>query len=395
MSHSTGWAGPSHVPSTDGAARAARVPAAERTVRGLLESVDVGVDGGRPWDLRVHDPRLFERLLAGGSLALGESYMDGWWDCERLDELIERLLGGGIEERVRASARALWVALRSRLVNVQRGQRAFTVARRHYDLGNDFFRRMLDRRLTYSCGYWRQAGDLDAAQEAKLDLICRKIGLEPGQTVLDIGCGWGSFAGFAAERYGACVVGVTVSREQARYAQARYGGLPVEVRVQDYRDVEGTFDHIVSVGMFEHVGHRNYRTYMETAERCLRPDGRFLLHTIGRNRTGADIDTWIEKYIFPNSMLPSARQITDAAEGLFVLRDWHTFGADYVPTLMAWLGNCERLWDAGGGPREERFRRMWRYYLLASAGGFRADHCQLWQVLFSKRGCPGMPAAVR
>lgn len=378
-----------------GPSRRAQVSPAERFLRELLETVDVRIDGDRLWDLRVHDRSFFDRILAGGSLALGESYMEGGWDCEQLDGFFHHVLSGRLQGKLRTSARALWAALRARVVNLQKGRRAFAVGRRHYDLGNEFFRAMLDTRMTYSCGYWKEAGTLDVAQEAKLDLICRKIGLQAGQRILDIGCGWGSLAGFAAERYGARVVGVTVSPEQVRYAQERYAGLPVEICLRDYRDLRQTFDHVVSVGMFEHVGLKNYRTYMETVARCLSPEGRFLLHTIGRNRSVADIDPWIEKYIFPNSMLPSARQITDATEGLFVLRDWHAFGEDYDPTLMAWHDNCERNWKAGSRTPEERFRRMWRYYLLSCAGSFRADDNQLWQILFSKPGCRSGNATVR
>lgn len=378
-----------------GLSRSARVSPAERFIRELLEMVDVRIAGDRPWDLQVHSPGFFDRVLAGGSLALGESYMEGVWDCEQLDQFFHRVLSGRLENKLRTSARAFWSAARAMAVNLQKGRRAFTVGRRHYDLGEEIFTAMLDRRMTYSCGYWKKAATLDEAQEAKLDLICRKIGLRAGQSVLDIGCGWGSFAGFAAERYGARIVGVTVSRNQARYAQKLYAHLPVEIHLRDYRDIRETFDHVVSVGMFEHVGCKNYRTYMETVARCLSPEGCFLLHTIGRNRSGVNFDPWIEKYIFPNSMLPSARQITDAAEGLFVLRDWHAFGEYYDPTLMAWHANCERSWETGALALEKRFQRMWRYYLLVSAGSFRSDHNQLWQVLFSKIGCRRAETAVR
>lgn len=362
---------------------------------GLLEDAGVHLDGSRPWDLRVHDRGLFRRVLTGGSLALGEAYMDGAWDCERLDEFFCRVLSGGLEEKVGRSARAAWMTLKARLTNRQKGRRAFVVGKRHYDLGNEFFRHMLDERMTYSCGYWKAAKSLEEAQEAKLELLCRKLGLEKGQRLLDVGCGWGSLAGYAAERHGVEVMGVTVSAEQARFAAERYAGLPVEVRVQDYRSVRDTFDHVVSVGMFEHVGAKNYRTYMEVVDRCLRPGGRFALHTIGRHRSSTDVDPWIEKYIFPNSMLPSAAQITAAAEGLFALRDWHAFGHDYDPTLLAWHENFERSWPRVRDGLDERFRRMWRYYLLASAGSFRADDNQLWQIVFTKPGSGGCGVGAR
>ncbi len=368
----------------------------------LLEPAGIEIDGTRPWDLRVHRPELFSRLFAEGSLGLGESYMDGWWDCERLDELFARVLAARIDRRVR-SWRQVIPYLRARLSNRQSRRRAFRIGRHHYDIGNDLYRRMLDRRMIYSCGYWRRAETLDAAQEAKLELVCRKLGLEPGMRVLDVGCGWGGAAGFAAERYGVEVVGITVSEEQARLAREtardRSEAAPVEIRLADYRSLtperDGTFDRIYSLGMFEHVGVKNYRTFLEVTRRLLAGDGLFLLHTIGGNRSVTQTDPWIDRYIFPDSMLPSARQITTAAEGLWVLEDWHNFGADYDRTLMAWHDNFERAWQELAGAYDERFHRMWRYYLLSCAGSFRARRNQLWQVVLSPRGVPGGYVAAR
>lgn len=354
----------------------------------MLDAAGVSIDGERPWDMRVHDSRTFARALGRGSLGLGEAYMDGWWDCPRLDQLFDRLLRANLDRSVRPRT-LLWHALKGRLMNVQAPRRAFEIGRHHYDVGNDLYERMLDRRMTYSCGYWAGAADLDEAQEAKLDLVCRKLDLRPGQRVLDIGCGWGGAAAFAAERYGVEVVGVTVSEQQVHYAAERFGHLPVEVRLQDYRNVDETFDRIFSIGMFEHVGHKNYRTFFEVARRCLKPDGLLLLHTIGGNRSTTRTDPWIAKYIFPNSMLPSAAQITRACEGLFVLEDWHAFGADYDPTLMAWHDRFERAWPDLADRYGERFRRMWRYYLLSCAGSFRARKNQLWQLVLSPHGIRG------
>jgi len=350
----------------------------------LLSFAGVSIGGSRPWDMHVNDPGLFDRVVAKGSLALGEGYMEGQWECDSLDGLFHRVLSARLDERVGKSFRELWMLIRSLATNAQKGRRAYKVGEYHYDIGNDFYMGMLDVRLAYSCGYWSDAESLDASQEAKLDLICRKIDLKPGDKVLDIGCGWGSFAGYAAEHYGAKLVGITVSAEQAKYANERYKELPVEVRLQDYRHLAERFDHIVSVGMFEHVGHKNYRTYMELAERCLNDEGNFLLHTIGRNVSSKSVDPWIEKYIFPNSQLPSPAQITAAVEGLFSIRDWHSFGRDYDPTLMAWHKNFEWNWDDIKGGLDQRFKRMWRYYLLSCAGSFRADDNQLWQILLSK-----------
>lgn len=371
---------------------------ASEAVRERMGEADVIVDGDRPWDIQVHENAFFERVLAGGSLALGESYMDGWWDCEALDRFFDRVLSAGLHRRVRRTPRIAWTAFRSWLANRAFRFKAYEVGERHYDIGNDLFSRMLDRRMNYSCGFWENAGDLDAAQEAKLEMICRKLELEPGMRMLDIGCGWGALCRYAAEFHGVEAVGVTVSAEQAEIAERNGVGLPVTILRKDYREVEERFDRVVSVGMFEHVGVRNYRTYMKTVHRCLRPGGLTLLHTIGGNQSVKSCDPWISTYIFPNSMLPSARQIAAAAEGLFVLEDWHSFGPDYDRTLMAWHDNFEDHREYVLRVYGERFCRMWRYYLLSCAGAFRARTNQLWQIVFSREGVrqgwrvrPGLP----
>jgi len=364
----------------------------QRRVADLLESADVRIGGSRPWDLQVHDSHFYARVLGQGSLGLGESYMEGWWDAESLDGFLFHVLKARLEQRVH-SAGELWDALRARLLNLQSRNRAREVGERHYDLGNDLYAAMLGRRLVYSCGYWTQADGrvldgLDAAQEAKLDLICRKLRLKPGMRVLDIGCGWGEALKFAAERYGVSGVGITISKEQADYARELCAGLPIEIRLQDYRELREPFDAVLSVGMFEHVGVKNYRGYFEVAQRCLPPGGLFLLHTIGTNRSVNHTDPWIGRYIFPNSMLPSTAQIAQAVEGLFVIEDWHNFGTDYDRTLQAWRDNVERGWPPD--PRyDERFRRMWRYYLGASMATFRTRNSQLWQVVLSNGGVKG------
>ncbi len=368
---------------------------AGRLGREILESAGIAVNGDRPWDLRLRDERFFGRVLAGGSLALGESYMDGWWDCDALDELVRRILANDLQEKVRPSLKVLALWLKATLVNLQSRGRAYNLGRRHYDLGNDLYRLMLDRGMNYSCGYWKRATNLDDAQADKLELICRKIGLEKGMKVLDIGCGWGGFARHAAERHGASVVGITVSKEQAELARELCGSLPVEIRLQDYRDVDQRFDRIVSIGMIEHVGVKNYRRYMEVASRCLAPDGLFLLHTIGGTVSSSIPDPWSEKYIFPDSMLPSMRQLAAAAEGLFTIEDVHSFGHYYDPTLLAWNRNFTEGWPRIAGRYGERFFRMWRFYLLSSAGSFRARHIQLWQLVLSPLSSPRVYQSIR
>ena len=369
-------------------------------VEELLATADVRVDGERPWDVQVHEPRFFARVLAQGSLGLGESYMDGWWDAPSLDGFLYQLLHAGVDEHVHSLGDVL-AGLKARVVNMQSMRRSFTVGRRHYDLGNDLYSAMLGQRLVYSCAYWRDAtgmplDDLDAAQEAKLDLVCRKLDLGPGLRVLDIGCGWGEALKFAAERYGVSGVGVTVSKEQAEYARRLCEGLPVEIRLQDYREVDERFDRAFSIGMFEHVGVRNYETYFETARRCLEPrNGLLVLHTIGGNHSVRHTDRWIAKYIFPNSMLPSAEQITQSVEGRFVIEDWHNFGTDYDRTLQAWRDNLDAAWASLPPQYDQRFRRMWRFYLCASMATFRSRRAQLWQVVLSPEGVPGGYVAPR
>ena len=369
-------------------ARRARGPAWQRLAR-LLREADVELDGTRPWDLRLHDASVPRRVLLRGSLGLGESYMDGHWSCERLDEFFHRLLRANLADRVHALG-GFWYGLRTRLFNLQTRARAWQVGQAHYDLGNDFYAAMLDARMTYTCAFWAGADSLDAAQEHKLDLVCRKLQLQPGMRVLDIGCGWGSFMQFAAERYGVRCVGVTVSAQQAALGRQRCAGLPIEFRLADYRTLDEPFDRIVSLGMFEHVGKKNHETYMKVLRRCLHPWGLALLHTIGRNEAGHGTDPWIHRYIFPNGELPTIAQIGRACERRFVVEDLHNFGADYDRTLLAWHANFARAWPRFAPRLGERFERMWRYYLLACAGTFRARDVQVWQWLLSLPGRPGV-----
>jgi cyclopropane-fatty-acyl-phospholipid synthase len=354
-----------------------------RLVERMLDGADIRIDGDRPWDPQVHDDRLYRRVVTAGTLGLGEAYMDGWWDCDALDELVARVQRVGTAPRLAAPVERAR-QLQATVVNRQTKRRARVVGERHYDVGNDLYARMLDRRMIYSCGYWKSAADLDEAQEHKLQLIATKLGLEPGMRVLDIGCGWGGAAQYVAERHDCEVVGVTISAEQAELARRRCAGLPVDIRLQDYRDLDEPFDRIFSIGMFEHVGARNHATYMRVCRRLLRdPDGLTLVHTIGGNRSTHATDPWFERYIFPNSMLPSASQIAGAAEGVLSLADWHDFGPDYDPTLMAWHANVDAAW-VDLPDYDERFRRMWRFYLLSSAGSFRAGNLRLWQIVFSR-----------
>lgn len=357
----------------------------KRRIESLLAEADVRINDDRPWDIQIHDERFYRRALLQGSLGVGEAYMDGWWDAEDLDGMITRIYNVGSDEKV-IGLGALVDKTRSRILNLQSRRRSFDVGERHYDLGNDLYEAMLGKRLVYSCAYWKEADNLDAAQEAKLDLVCQKLGLEPGMRVLDIGCGWGESLKFAHERYGVEGVGVTVSEQQADYARTLCEGLPIEIRLQDYRELNEPFDHIFSIGMFEHVGVKNYRDYFKVARRCLDNDGLFLLHTIGSNKSDTITDPWTVRYIFPNSMSPSAVQITNALEELFVIEDWHVLGNDYDLTLQAWRDNVEQAWPSLDDRYDERFQRMWRLWLHGAMATFRSRRAQVWQIVLSPRG---------
>jgi len=362
---------------------------AKQVVQKIFAQADIAVDGSRPWDIHVHNDDFFSSILAGGSLALGESYMDKWWRCAALDQFFDRILRARLDKQTQKEKHMLAAVLKARIINAQSRSKAYIIGQRHYDIGNRFFAHMLDKRMNYSCGYWEKATTLDEAQEAKLDLICTKLLLKPGMTVLDIGCGWGGFARWAAEKCAVKVLGITVSREQMKYASEYCRALDVEVALQDYRELKESFDRIVSIGMFEHVGPKNYTTFFKAVRRCLKPDGLFLLHTIAGNTSVHLTDPWISKYIFPNSALPSAKQIASASEGLMVIEDWHSFGQYYDRTLMAWYRNFTKNWERVKDRYDNRFYRMWSYYLLSCAASFRARRNQLWQIVFSPKGRRG------
>lgn len=365
------------------------------TAQDLLSLAKININGTNPQDMKVHNESLYKNVLTTGNLGLGEAYMSKWWDCDRLDIFFDQVLSAQLDQKIKKDKKILLQLLLAKIFNLQSTKRAFIIGEKHYDNGNDLYENMLDKRLTYTCGYWKDAQNLDQAQEAKLDLTCRKLGLKPGQRILDIGCGWGSFVKYAAEKYGVKAVGITVSKEQKKLADNLCQGLPIEIRLQDYRDVNEKFDHIASLGMIEHVGYKNYNTYMQTAHRCLKDNGLFLLHTIGGNKSVTSTDAWMNKYIFPNSMLPSIKQLAKSIEGLFVLEDLHNFSADYDKTLMAWYKNFKTNWDKIKNNYDERFYRMWKYYLLSCAGTFRARKNQLWQIVLSKNGVPGGYTSIR
>jgi cyclopropane-fatty-acyl-phospholipid synthase len=367
-----------------------------KTVQDILALAGVEINGSNPWDIAVHNDGFYRKVLTEGELGIGESYMDNWWDAGKVDELIFKIVSARLEEKVRLKFSIILKILSARIINLQSKRRAFIIGEKHYDMGNDLFSLMLDKRMNYSCAYWKDTDNLEKAQEDKLELICRKILLEPGMRILDIGCGWGAFGKYAAEKYKAEIVGITVSKEQVELGRKLCEGLPVEFRLMDYRDLDEKFDRIVSVGMIEHVGYKNYRSFFEIASRCLNDNGLFLLHTIGNIKSEKSIDPWTDKYIFPNGILPSVAQIGKAIEKLFVMEDWHNFGKDYDKTLMAWYENFEMNWDKIKDKYSDRFYRTWKYFLLSAAGSFRTGiKNQLWQIVLSKNRVAGAYRSVR
>ncbi|HIH25734.1 MAG TPA: cyclopropane fatty acyl phospholipid synthase [Nanoarchaeota archaeon] len=360
----------------------------------ILALADIKINGSRPWDIKVNSDEFYNMVFAHGSLGFGESYMDGLWDCKKLDELINKIFLAKLNKKV-VPFSLIFPGLKAKLLNMQTKSKSKIVAEQHYDLGNDFYSAMLGNSMQYTCAYWKNAKTLDQAQFNKLDLVCKKLNLKKGDKVLELGCGWGYLAKFMAENYGCEVTAYNISEEQVKFAKGLCKGLKVNIVKADYREAEGVFDKVVSIGLCEHIGYKNYRVFMELADRCLKPHGLFLLHTIGGSRSVTHTDPWIEKYIFPNSMLPSVKQLSSAMEDLFVMEDWHNFGAYYDRTLLAWNDNFEKNWPKFKDQYGEKFYRMWKFYLLSCAASFRCRKNQLWQIVLSKDGISNGYTSVR
>lgn len=361
----------------------------ERTVRELLAPAGVTVNGSEPWDIRVHRESFFRRALHG-SLGFGESYMDGDWDCEQLDELVARLTRARLWERVRSDARTLLHVAAARTMNIWSRRSVSRKVAPHYNLGNDLFETILDtEHMAYTCAYFRdEHTTLEEAQTAKIELVCDKLDVQKGTRLLDIGCGWGGLAKYAARHRGAEVVGVTLSRDQAELGSERCRGLPVEIRTMDYRDVHGSFDRVASVGCLEHVGHRNHRTYFQKIHDCLPERGHAVVQTIGTDETAPLVGGFIDKYVFPLVNPPSIEQIGKAINGLFVLEDVQNIGPHYDPTLMEWNRRFQAAWSRleprYGHLLGGRFRRMFEFYLMGCAGYVRGRGAQVWQLVLAK-----------
>ena len=365
---------------------------AKDKIRELLALANITLNGPDPWDIQVHDERFYQRALGHGSVGVGESYMDGWWDAADLNEFFYRIHRADLSKHVR-SLELIWLGVKSAVFNLQRKSSSKQVARQHYDIGNDLYHVMLDRNMQYTCAYWKNADNLDDAQESKLHLICRKLHLRPGMRVLELGGGFGGLGRFMAKEYGCEVVIYNISRAQVKFGREFCADLPVRIEEKDYREAiheKAHFDRVAAIGLCEHIGYRNYRPFLQLVRAKLKDTGLFLLHTIGSNYSRTSTDPWIDKYIFPNGMLPSVTQLGRAMENLFVVEDWHNFGPDYVKTLMAWWKNFETRYCTLDKTRyDQRFFRMWKLYLMMSAAGFRSRRMQLWQVVMSTGAITG------
>lgn len=359
---------------------------AEADMRALLARAGVAVGGGRPWDIRVSNREFYRRALTGGSLAVGESYADGWWEADRLDEVFHRIFKAGLHARFTPDPWNRWRTMAGRFLDFRTRVRCRKAAGVRDGLGNDLFQAMLGKRMSCTCAYWKDARSLDDAEDAKLELVCRKLELKPGMSVLDLGCGWGAFARYAAERHGVSVTGVNIAAEQVALGRELCKGLPVALRVQDYRDVRGRFDRVVSLGLMEQIGPRGCRAYMAAAAQCLKADGIALIHTIGRNVPASGGDPWFDGGVLPGGETPTLSRLAGAMEGHFVVEDVHNIGPHYDPTLLAWHDSLARRWPELRGKYGDRLYRTLKFSLLSAAGSFRARRSQLFQIVMTRPG---------
>ena len=356
----------------------------------LLASADIHLNGSRPWDIQINHPQMLTRLLKQGGLGLGDSYMDGWWECQAIDLMLERAMRGRLHEQLQ-TPRAWWESFKGHLRHSDSEGPSRIVGRMHYQVGNPVYQAMFDPYMTHSCAYWVDgAQTLEEAQLANLEMICRKLQLKPGMRVLDLGCGWGSFMRYATERYGVSVLGLTHSDEQLKLGQQLARSLPMQFELTDYRqcnpESKSRFDRIVSIGLFDQLGQKDFSAFFQTAKRSLKDDGWMLLQTQGKSPNSGLLDGWDDKHIHAPGYVPRLDEVTQASEAHFVVEDVHNFGADYDRTLQHWHQRFEMAWPQLRLSHDERFYRMWRFHLLSSAASFRTRHKQMWQLVLSPKG---------
>jgi cyclopropane-fatty-acyl-phospholipid synthase len=363
-------------------------------VEEILDAAEIEINGSAQDSIQIHNPNFYKRVVQFRELGLGESYMDGWWECQAMDQMLTKLLNSDVHKRLKLSIPILWHFAKSILLNRQTLTKAAANAKFHYNIGNDLYERMLDREMVYSCAYWDGSPDLEAAQIAKMDLICRKLKLEPGMKLLDIGSGWGGFLRYTVKNYGVVGTGISPADQQIILAKEKSRGLNIEFQQLDYRKLTGKFDRIVSIGMMEHVGPKNYKTFFQKCEDLLEPNGMMLHHTITANTPTNSTNPFFDKYIFAGGILPSLTGLARSSEGKFIIEDVHNFGPDYDKTLMQWYKNINAKWSEI--PQYDlRFRKMWNFYLLASAAAFRSRSIQLLQAVFRPPHAAGKYLSVR
>jgi cyclopropane-fatty-acyl-phospholipid synthase len=359
----------------------------QRVIESILEPQDIHINGNRPWDMVVRDERVFRDIVTRGSLGLGNAYTQGWWDSPALDEWMYRVSQSPALRSARTLTHIIPNALATAsefLYNTQSLPRSQHVLKKHYELNLPLFANMLDPLMQYSCAHFGNTKTLPEAQVEKLDLIARKLEISERDTLLDIGSGWGGLAKYFSENKGCSVTGINISQKQIQFSEKFAPSQKVSFQNRDYRQIEGIFDKVVSVGMFEHVGPQNYRAFMKSAHKALRPGGLLLIQSITKSTSDKICDPWIKRNIFPNSHIPSLAQVSAAAEDLFVLESVQNIGEHYDKTLMCWHKNFTKNWEKISPSFDSAFQRKWTYYLLTCAGVFRARELGCCQVLFRK-----------
>jgi len=364
------------------------------SIKKLLEDntdIDLIRDTDKPsknTTIIVNNDDFFNKSMTKGELGMAESYMDGDWTTPDLEKtLTELLINQEKLEKHIFSIKYLVLGLNNYIATFLPNNTLDSVkdnVEHHYDIGNDLYSKMLGKHMQYTCAYYYKDDlTLDEAQYAKMELIAKKLNLKEGLTILDIGCGFGSLANHLATKYKVNVVGVTLSKEQIIYHEKHFKHPNVTIKYMDYRNVNvnDKFDRVYSIGMFEHVGNHNYKTYYDKCYDLLKDDGIMLIHTIGQT-VGKSSD-FISTYIFPEGELPALPDLTKEYTNKWHLEDFQNFGLSYAKTLRAWNNNIGDWSDLDN--YDTRFRRMWEYYLLGCASNFQRKSIYLWQLVYTKR----------
>ena len=356
----------------------------------LKKHCNITINGNNPQDIIVTNNKFYNMALTNGELGVSESYMYGYWYSNDLYSTIYQLCSNYKSiSYYDFNINDVLSILSRKIFNQQTISRALVDVQSHYDIGNDLYTRMLDKNMQYTCGFWQDTNDLDTAQLQKMKIIGQKLNLKPGDTLLDIGCGWGYLINYLSKEYNVKGLGITLSEEQLSYAKNEFkNNENVDYKLMDYRNIPKNmkFNKIVSFGMLEHVGVKNYNDYFNIVYDHLENNGLALIHTIGRqsNITNAQATSdFIDKYIFPGSYIPCWEELSPIVSRKFFIHDWHNFGQYYNKTLLAWHKIINSKWNEIPNYNEE-FKKMWNFYLISSAVSFELCHLKLWQILISK-----------